>query len=146
MDDNDTNRRIFKLQAEKWGMIAHDTAFPRSALSMIERGEAFDLIVVDMFMPEMDGAALARAIRERKTGVPLPALLARGQRDIGLARGTLRRLSCQAAQALVSFDTPDWPLRQEPLRHPDRPHPVPVRSRTWRRSIPCASCWRKTTR
>ena len=56
VDDNDTNRRIFKLQTEKWGMNVVDTAHPQDGLARIQRGEIYDLVVVDMFMPEMDGS------------------------------------------------------------------------------------------
>jgi PleD family two-component response regulator len=51
VDDNDTNRRIFKLQTEKWGMSVVDTAYPQEGLAKIQRGETYDLVVVDMFMP-----------------------------------------------------------------------------------------------
>jgi CheY-like chemotaxis protein len=105
VDDNDTNRRIFKLQTEKWGMIAQDTAFPRSALSMIEQGEIFDLIVLDMFMPEMDGAELARAIRDRKTGVPLLLFSSLGQRDIGLDQGLFDAYLAKPLKPSILFDT-----------------------------------------
>jgi len=71
VDDNDTNRRILKLQTEKWGMRAEDTEYPREALKKIERGEKFDLFVLDMYMPAMDGATLAREIRQRFPNAPI---------------------------------------------------------------------------
>jgi signal transduction histidine kinase len=50
VDDNDTNRRIFKLQTEKWNMSVVDTAYPREGLAKIESDEKYDLVVLDMFM------------------------------------------------------------------------------------------------
>jgi PAS domain S-box-containing protein len=62
VDDNATNRRILVRQAESWGMLARDTAYPAQALEWIRRGDPFDLAILDMQMPEMDGVTLAREI------------------------------------------------------------------------------------
>ena len=105
VDDNDTNRRIFKLQTEKWGMLVHDTAFPRSALSMIERGEQFDLIVLDMFMPEIDGAMLAGEIRKLNPNTPLLLFSSLGQRDIGLDRRLFDAFLSKPLKPSLLFDT-----------------------------------------
>ncbi|HUG33153.1 MAG TPA: response regulator, partial [Anaerolineales bacterium] len=105
VDDNDTNRRIFRLQIDKWGMIPHDTAFPRSALSMIERGERFDLIVLDMFMPEIDGAMLAGEIRKLEPAVPLLLFSSLGQRDIGLDKGLFDAFLSKPLKPSLLFDT-----------------------------------------
>jgi len=63
VDDNDTNRRILRSSAAEWGMQVVDTAAPHEALSMIERGEPFDLAVLDYLMPDMDGIELGARIR-----------------------------------------------------------------------------------
>ena len=86
VDDNATNRRILKLQVEKWGMIAQDTEFPVSVLPMLKNGAAFDVLVLDMFMPEMDGAMLAREIRQHYPTIPLLLFSSMGQREIGSDR------------------------------------------------------------
>jgi signal transduction histidine kinase/CheY-like chemotaxis protein len=89
VDDNDTNRRILRLQTEKWGMIVQDTADPREALSIIQSRVTFDLIVLDMFMPEMDGAMLAHEIHECTPQTPLLLFSSFGQREMGLEKGGL---------------------------------------------------------
>ncbi|RWC16186.1 MAG: GAF domain-containing protein [Mesorhizobium sp.] len=76
VDDNATNRRIMALQAQSWNMVASASEHPRDALRRLEAGEVFDVIVLDMNMPDMDGIELARKIRalESMEGVPLVLL------------------------------------------------------------------------
>ncbi len=59
VDDNDTNRRIVRAQVGRWGMVTSDTGSPQEALAWARAGERFDLAILDMNMPELDGAALA---------------------------------------------------------------------------------------
>ncbi len=67
VDDNATNRQILLDFVVCWGMEGEDAADGPSALSALrraaERGEPFNLAVLDMMMPGMDGLQLARAIR-----------------------------------------------------------------------------------
>jgi signal transduction histidine kinase/CheY-like chemotaxis protein len=66
VDDNATNRRILEANLRNWG--AHPTAVDggRTALEALahafERGEIFDLAVIDLHMPEMDGVELTGRI------------------------------------------------------------------------------------
>jgi CheY-like chemotaxis protein len=62
VDDNATNRRILAKQLDRWGLAVSDTASPQEALAWIESGRSFDLALLDMVMPEMDGLALAAAM------------------------------------------------------------------------------------
>jgi PAS domain S-box-containing protein len=75
VDDNATNRRILAAHLDAWGMAARATESPREALGWIRAGERFDVGVLDMHMPDMDGVALARAIREHPAGATLPLIL-----------------------------------------------------------------------
>jgi signal transduction histidine kinase/DNA-binding response OmpR family regulator len=85
VDDNATNRRILVLQTQAWGMIARDTASPVEALEWVRRGEAFDLAILDMSMPEMDGLMLAAEIRKHRDAKALPLILfsSLGRRETG---------------------------------------------------------------
>jgi len=85
VDDNATNRRILKLQTEKWGMTSEETEFPREALKLIEQGSHFDLIITDMHMPELDGLMLTREIRKFRNEETLPIILltSLGRRELG---------------------------------------------------------------
>jgi GAF domain-containing protein/DNA-binding response OmpR family regulator/tetratricopeptide (TPR) repeat protein len=83
VDDNATNRKVLALQTAKWGMVPRDTASPVEALRWIEQGEEFDLAILDMHMPEMDGIALAREIRARRPSLPLVLFSSLGRRESG---------------------------------------------------------------
>ncbi len=75
VDDNATNREIVGRHARSWGMDAVAIASPSEALARIEKGEKFDVAVLDLVMPEMDGLALAREIRLHRDERELPLVL-----------------------------------------------------------------------
>jgi CheY-like chemotaxis protein/HPt (histidine-containing phosphotransfer) domain-containing protein len=75
VDDNPTNRRILTLQSRKWGMLARDADGARQKLELLRQGEQFDLAILDMQMPEMDGLALAAEIRKLRGPETLPMIL-----------------------------------------------------------------------
>jgi GAF domain-containing protein/CheY-like chemotaxis protein len=81
VDDNATNRRVLTLQSAKWGMQPSATASPREALEWLEAGRDFDIAILDMHMPEMDGVALARAIRAKRSVLPLVLSSSLGRRE-----------------------------------------------------------------
>jgi CheY-like chemotaxis protein/HPt (histidine-containing phosphotransfer) domain-containing protein len=56
-------------------MLARDTAYPAQALEWIRRGDPFDLAILDMQMPEMDGVTLAEEIGRYRDARALPLLL-----------------------------------------------------------------------
>jgi GAF domain-containing protein/CheY-like chemotaxis protein len=68
VDDNATNRRILMKLIERWGMIGHESGSPREALGWVAGGDRFDLAIVDLHMPELDGVALATALRATEAG------------------------------------------------------------------------------
>jgi signal transduction histidine kinase/DNA-binding response OmpR family regulator len=83
VDDNNTNRRILGLQMGAWGMNVSDAATPAKALDWIRQETPFDLAILDLDMPEMDGIALAKEIRRHRDRASLPLVLysSLGQRD-----------------------------------------------------------------
>jgi CheY-like chemotaxis protein/HPt (histidine-containing phosphotransfer) domain-containing protein len=83
VDDNDTNRLIITRQVRAWGMIARDTASPVEALEWIRRGDPFDVAILDMSMPEMDGILLTERIRNMRTPESLAIIMysSLGQRE-----------------------------------------------------------------
>ncbi|HEX6953193.1 MAG TPA: GAF domain-containing protein [Gaiellaceae bacterium] len=75
VDDNATNREIVTRHALSWGMEPVSVELPSEALALVESGEPFDVAVLDMMMPVMDGLALAGEIRARRSAEELPLLL-----------------------------------------------------------------------
>lgn len=82
VDDNETNRHIFSLQFESWGMIPFTAKSGQEALEMIdENEEPFELAVVDMQMPSMDGLELGKIIKSIpfKGDIPMIMLTSLGK-------------------------------------------------------------------
>ena len=87
VDDNATNRQILEKQTQAWGMLTRTTCSGAEALNCFERGEVFDLAILDMQMPEMDGMTLAQkihAIPDQKS-LPLIMLTSIGKHQISQA-------------------------------------------------------------
>jgi signal transduction histidine kinase/CheY-like chemotaxis protein len=81
VDDNATNRQIFTLQFESWGMKVTAAVSGKEALAAIEdEEEPFDLGVLDMQMPVMDGLELGKLIKQLpfKGDIPLIMLTSLG--------------------------------------------------------------------
>lgn len=74
VDDNATNRRVLTLQTSRWSMQPKAVATPKKALDLVAAGEVFDLAILDMHMPEMDGLDLANALRNGPSGA-MPLIL-----------------------------------------------------------------------
>ena len=75
VDDNDTNRRVLRLQLERWGVSCTDVGSPEQALDLVRAGVGFDVVVLDMHMPGMDGEELASALRTLPAGRAVPLVL-----------------------------------------------------------------------
>ncbi len=75
VDDNATNRRVLTLQTQAWGMLPRATTSPAEALDWIRRGAPFDVAILDMRMPEMDGLTLAAEIRRERDAQALPLVM-----------------------------------------------------------------------
>ncbi len=75
VDDNATNRRILAGLAERWEMHASQAADGPAALEILRTEQPFDLAILDMHMPGMDGAELARVIRSLPHRARLPLVL-----------------------------------------------------------------------
>ncbi len=75
VDDNATNRLILIRQTKSWDMEPHAAASGAEALGWLEEGQTYDLAILDMQMPDMDGAMLTQAIRDYPAGEHLPIIL-----------------------------------------------------------------------
>jgi CheY-like chemotaxis protein len=105
VDDNATNRRVLLLQAGKWGMQCRPTGSPAEALRWLDDGEAFDLAILDMHMPEMDGTELAWRIRAKHPNLPLVLFSSLGRREAGDAEGLFSAYLAKPLRQSQLFDT-----------------------------------------
>ena len=75
VDDNATNRRILSSHAKGWGMDPVETDSAEGARKLVEKGEKFDVAVLDMHMPGESGAELAADMRGGRRGDKFPLIL-----------------------------------------------------------------------
>lgn len=91
VDDNATNRSLLQYHVSAWNMHHESAVDGPSALALlrrgVEEGTPFDVAIIDMYMPEMNGLELCRLIKQdpalRKTHLIM--LTASGQRGDSLA-------------------------------------------------------------
>ena len=75
VDDNATVRRVVAEQVAKWGMVPYSAESPQQALEWLKKGEQYDLGVLDLQMPGMDGLALAMEIHKLPGAAMMPLVL-----------------------------------------------------------------------
>ncbi len=89
VDDNATNRQILRHQLGYWGLRVTAVESGPKGLALLQQaassGTGYDLAILDMKMPEMDGLALARAVKgdAALASVRLVLLTSFGQRGHG---------------------------------------------------------------
>ncbi len=83
-EDNDFNRDLLEHILTRLGLSAAMAVNGREALALLER-EPFDLLLLDIHMPELDGFQVVEAIRERERTagrhLPVIALTARSRKE-----------------------------------------------------------------
>ena len=105
VDDNATNRRVLALQTAKWGMVPQDSAVPGDALRWVREGQPFDLAIIDMHMPGMDGLELARAIHKVAPKLPLVLFSSLGRKEAGDIEGHFSAYLAKPLRQSQLFDT-----------------------------------------
>ncbi len=66
VDDNATNRQIINHYVNRWDMQARVVSSGKEALELLGQGEQFDIAILDMHMPGMDGVQLATRIHSQE--------------------------------------------------------------------------------
>jgi signal transduction histidine kinase/two-component SAPR family response regulator/HPt (histidine-containing phosphotransfer) domain-containing protein len=75
VDDNAISSQVLAEQSAKWGMVPRHTESAEEAIGWIRGGEPFDMAVIDLKMPGMDGIALAMQIHMLPGAEMLPLVL-----------------------------------------------------------------------
>ena len=104
VDDNATNRRVLDLQMGKWGMVPRATESPAQALRWIEGGEEFDLAILDMHMPDLDGLQLGQRIHVSRPNLPLVLFSSLGRREAGDTEGLFSAYLAKPVHQSQLFD------------------------------------------
>jgi signal transduction histidine kinase/DNA-binding response OmpR family regulator len=83
VDDNATNLRILVGQLKHLGIVATPFASSTEALAAAGRAGAFDAVVTDLRMPDLDGLELAAALKRDlgEAAPPVVVLSSAGNRD-----------------------------------------------------------------
>ena len=127
-EDNRTNRLVVGTILEKLGHTVHTVEDGRAAVEAVQR-DRYDLVLMDVMMPEMDGYAACRAIRALPGAVsrlPIVALTANalpedeaaakaaGMSDFATKPITRARLQQIVARACPAGERPSTALPQGP--------------------------------
>lgn len=90
VDDGDTNRRMLTLMLTRVGAVVQQAENGRVGSDLVLGGTEFDVILMDMQMPVMDGYQAARKLRSHGVVTPIIALTAhamKGDREKCLDAG-----------------------------------------------------------
>jgi CheY-like chemotaxis protein len=74
VDDDEYNRDLLCRRLERKGYAATAAASGQEALELMQQ-QAFDLVLLDIMMPELDGTAVLKMIRETFTAAQLPVIM-----------------------------------------------------------------------
>ncbi len=89
VDDNTTNRHILSTYLSRWGLVVSEANNGSAALMHLQtsalQGVAYDLILLDMQMPVMDGLTLAKCLAQIPTLATIPVILLSSADQLELA-------------------------------------------------------------
>ncbi len=124
VEDNNTHRQILKLQAQAWGMVPYATSSGAEALRLLDLHNHFDLAILDLHMPEMDGLELAQRISQipQCRHLPLIVLSALGVSKTDLEQSTVNfaAVLSKPVKQFHLYDALRQALRQQSSPHLER--------------------------
>ena len=134
VDDEECSLKLTIAHCQRWGLIVDATESPSEALGWVDGGRTYDIAVLDMEMPEMDGLELAAALRSRRLSLPVAVLSSRT--ETGSAEGrvdavAVKPVAPNALHALLlkAMSRPSTPGLMAPIvmardRAPTAPAPA----------------------
>ena len=75
LDDNATSRNALFEQCRRWGMQPKAVENAAQAMELLRKATEFDLALIDLHLPGMDGLAVASEIQKLPTAAMLPMVL-----------------------------------------------------------------------
>jgi len=107
VDDNATNRLILTRQSQSWGMLPSAVPGGEEALHLARQNSQFDLVVLDMQMPRMDGITLAQELRKQPgfENVPLVMLTSLGHRPEDAQKVNFAAYLSKPIKSSMLYDT-----------------------------------------
>lgn len=106
VDDNETNRKVARFQLHSLGYESQEVSSAKEALEILQE-HAFDVVLMDCEMPEMDGFEATLAIRQMDGQDKHTVVIALTAHSVHRAR--------ERGHAAGMDDYLTKPLRQEPL-------------------------------
>ena len=144
VDDHATNRRILEEILKSWEMEAELVESGAAAIAALEAAtQPFDIVLMDLMMPEMDGLETVAIIRENEAFAQVPVLLLSSadrtgysarSRSLGVARSLIKPIKQSdllEAIGVALEAAPPVETHDHAPRHGEAPkdEPVAVESR-----------------
>jgi len=137
VDDNAMNRMIISRQTSRWKMKPYSVSNGKEALELIRNGEVFDLALIDMQMPEMDGIMVAEQIRQLPQGKNLPMVLftSLGYKPASATQELFSTVLYKPLKPIQLYETILSVLNNKPRSQPKK-HTAPVIDHTFAQQYP----------
>jgi len=139
VDDHATNRRILEEILTSWEMEAELVESGAAAIAALEAApQAFDIVLMDLMMPEMDGLETVAMIRENEAFAQVPVLLLSSadragysarSRSLGIARSLIKPIKQSdllEAIGVALEAAPPVETHDHAPRHSEAPEDEPV--------------------
>lgn len=81
VDDNEMNRELLQRRLEQMGYLVSTAVDGRQALELMQC-EAYDLVMLDIMMPEMDGFAVLQEMKKRDRLTVMPVMMVTAINDM----------------------------------------------------------------
>lgn len=95
VEDNKAHLLSLTKRLKAWGVEVNTASNGKVALEKIKQHKPFDLVLTDLFMPEMDGLELAKTLKNQGTDIPIILITALGSaktmRGTGLFNSVLAK-------------------------------------------------------
>ena len=142
VDDHATNRRILEEILKSWAMEVELVESGSAAIAALEAAtQPFDIVLMDLMMPEMDGLETVAMIRESAAFAQVPVLLLSSadragysarSRSLGIARSLIKPVKQSDLLEAIGEAVAAVPPKE--TRRGEAPEDEPVAVESWGRT------------